>query len=264
MSKNSLFYAFVSVLFFANHNFSQIESGKIVPSAEKTESKEKKEKVKTPKEKKEKIEEDMTGKSFLFIGGGAQFTQPLNSETNNLFSEPLGFKKREKGMVTPVFNINYKISVNKGFYVNFGFDYSQTAEKYNWKSPTTDSAYNYINKYQLLSVPVGITYITGKKIQFTGGLGLAPQVIFGSKNTLTTVTEKKVETTTKTPLRNAVNDFNIMAYIQAGVQFRITNGLYFYLLPEFRYSLFNTLNKQASYARKYWTAGAQIGFSFNF
>lgn len=259
----NLLVMFLIILLSNNSVFSQIQSGKVVPSTEEQEIKVKKEKP--IREKKFKLNDsDSLDNTFLFFGGGVFFSNPINQETNNLFSRPLTLQKEETGLVNPYIGISYKIGLAKGFYVNFGLDYAKAGERANWKSTTSDSSYAYTNSYQLLSIPLGINYFVGNKIQFIGGIGIAPNLTFGAKKVLTTVTQEGKEVTTKVPLGNHVNDFNIAGYVQAGVQFKIISGFYFYLLSEFRYSLLNTLNKQASYSRKHWLLGGQVGFSLSF
>ena len=243
--------------------FSQIQSGKVEPSTEQQVVKVKNEKP--VREKKYRLtDSDSSDNTFLFLGGGMFFSNPINQATNNLFSKPLVLEKEEKGIITPYTGISYKIGLAKGFYVSFGLDYAKSGEQFSWKSTTSDSSYAYKNTYQLVSIPMGINYFVGKRIQFIGGLGFAPNLTFGSKQILNTITEDKNDVTTTISLRNKVNDFNIAGYVQAGVQFKIISGLYFYILPEFRYSFFNTLNEQASYSRKYWLLGGQAGFSISF
>lgn len=261
--KFNFFWTIISIFSFSFLSFSQIESGKIVP---KTETSEKEVKVKTPKEKKVTISTPNShiGKSFLFIGAGPTYSQNIIWETNNLFSDPLGIKSQEVGKMNASVGINYKISVAKKWYVNFGIDYTQVGEKFAWKSQTTDSSYAYTNRFNLISIPIGVNFITGDKVQFIGGLGLAPQIVVGAKQVINYTTENKQEKETYQTLREEKNDFNLAGFVQAGVQFKMTEGLYFFLLPEFRYSLFNTLSDQASYGRKYWSLGGQAGISFTF
>lgn len=259
------FFAFIIIFITTNFSFSQIESGKVVPNGQEVPVKPKKEK----KIKKEKTsflanENDSTYNSYLFFGSGLFFSQPINREANTLFSKPMILEKQEKGIVVPLVGINYKINLTKGLYANFGFDYSHSGEKFNWKSAASDSAYSYKSTYQLLSIPIGLNYIVGKKVKFIGGFGIAPNLTFGSKRVLQVTTNENKKSTTKIPLRNSTSDFNVAGYIQAGVQFRIVNGFYFYAIPELRYSFFNTLNKQATYSRKVWQLGVQFGFSLAF
>lgn len=266
MSKTFLFFIFSGIFLSANYSLSQIETGKVVPKEqEEIVVKPKKEK----KKKKERIpfianETDSTYNSYLLFGTGVFFTQPINTETNTLFSHPMTLQKAEKGMVVPMAAINYKVNIIKGLYANFGVDYLRTGEKFSWKSTTSDSTFAYTNKYQLISIPIGLNYIVGKKVKFIGGFGVAPNLTFGSKQFVKTTTTAKKELDYKTPLRERMNDFNISGYVQAGVQFRLVNGFYFYVIPEMRYSFVNTLNKQATYSRKFWALGAQFGFSLAF
>jgi hypothetical protein len=262
-NKINLFVITLTLLLSNGLVFSQIQSGKVEPSNEQQMIKPKKEKP--IREKKYHLKDsDSSDNTFLFFGGGMFFSNSINQATDNLFSKPLTLEKEEKGIITPYTGISYKIGLAKGFYVSFGLDYAKSGEQYSWKSTTSDSSYAYKNRYQLVSIPMGINYLVGKKIQFIGGLGFAPNLTFGSKQILNTITEDKNDVTTTIPLRDKVNDFNIAGYVQAGVQFKIISGFYFYVLPEFRYSFFNTLNKQASYARKYWLLGGQAGFSISF
>lgn len=267
MTKFIIFFASVCIFITTNYSFSQIQSGKVVPAGQEEPVKPEKERKK--KKKKERIpflanETDSTYNSYLLFGSGVLFSQPINYETHTLFSKPMTLQKEEKGIVVPIVGINYKVNIVKGLYANFGIDYSKTGEKFSWKSTVSDSAYSYKNTYQLLSIPIGLNYIVGKKVKFIGGLGVAPNLTFGSKQFLEVTTTDKKVSSSKIPLRNSVTDFNIAGYVQAGVQFRIVNGFYFYLIPEFRYSFLNTLNKQATYARKAWQVGAQFGFSLAF
>lgn len=259
-----IFLVAIGILFLTNCSvLAQIQSGQVVKPTE--ESKPVVKEKKPRKEKKYTLNDsDSTGKSYFSLGGGLFWSQPLFKETNTLFSKPLGLEKDEKGIITPYLGVNYKVGVGKGIFLNFGLDYFKTGERFSWKSTTSDSSYTYKKTYQSISIPLGVTYIYGKNIQFIGGLGFAPNLTFGSHKNITAVTEKKAEKTSKELLRNSVNDFNIATYLQAGVQFKIARGFYFYMLPEFRYSLLNTLNKQAPHARKYWVFGGQIGFSLGF
>lgn len=257
MLKIKLFSLVIIMFCTLNISFSQIESGKIVP---KNQDKEKVQKQK----KHPEVQNEELGTSLFFIGGGVMFSNPNNRNTSNLYSKPLGLEKSEMGMVVPYVGINYMVELKNRFYFSFGIDYSQSAEKFSYKSTTSDSAYQYKNKYQLVTLPLGINYISKGKIQAIVGVGIAPQLVFGSKHFLTVTSSDNKVTKTTTQLRDKMNDFNVLGFVRAGVQFELTKGFYCYVLPEFRYTFLNTLNKQAHYSRKYWQIGGQIGLSFNF
>lgn len=257
MNKIIVFILFGLFSFSTSVVFSQIESGKITPEQQVTKKKKRPKKERIPR-----TDEEVKEAPFLFIGAGAFQSNTINKATHTIFSKPLGIKEDEKAVIVPVVGISYKIVLKNGFFVNFGLDYSQSGEKFDWKSTTSDSSFSYQNKYHLLSVPLGVNYIYGKKVQLITGLGFAPNLTFGSKNKTQIVTTQKDKIDTKTQIQDRMNDFNIYSYFQLGVQFRLTRGVYFYLLPEIRYSLFNTLNKQASYHRNYWQIGAHAGISF--
>lgn len=238
--------------------FSQIESGKVVSSHQ-----EKKKKPKKPKKERiPRTDEDVKELPYIFIGAGTHYNGIVNQEVNTIYSQPLGLKKDEVGRMVPIAGISYKAVLGKGFYLSFGMDYSQSGEKFSWKATDSDSLLTYKNNYHLLSIPVGVDYIFGKKTQLIAGLGFAPNLTFGSKNITNVIDTEKNKSEIKTPIQDRMNDFNIMGYLHIGVQFRLAPGIYFYVLPEARFSMINTLNKQASYKRSFWQVGAQAGVSF--
>lgn len=251
----------IGLFFFTtSHIYGQIESGKVVSSSQQ-ETKPKKKKPK--KERIPRTEEDVKNLPFIFVGGGVLSNSVINRETTTIYGKPLGIKAEEVGRTVPIAGMSYKVVLDKGFYLSFGIDYSQSGEKFSWKASDSDSSFAYKNTYHLLSIPIGINYIYGKKVQLLTGLGIAPNLTAGSRNKTEIITTEKTSIDTKTSIQERMNDFNISAYFQLGVQFKVGTGVYFFILPEARYSLMNTLNKQASYQRKFWQIGAQAGISFN-
>lgn len=257
----------VFLIFIPSAIFSQIETGKTAPTVvekEKKPKKEKKIKEKKIKEKKAVLNaSDSSDRTLISFGAGFMFSAPIYSETDNLFSRPLDLEKLEKPLIVPVASINYKVGIGHGLYLGFGLEYGQTGERFAWSSNDTDSSYRYKNVHHIVGVPLSINYIVGQKVQFVGGIGIAPNLTFGSNKQVTYVTENKVEHFTKIPLSNHTNDFNLTGFVQTGVQFKLIDGLYLYVVPEVRYAFLNTLNKQAPYARKYWMTGVQMGFSLS-
>lgn len=251
-----IFRLLIILIFFSSYSHAQIESGK-VETKEKVSAKKDEKTDKPKREPRATIENP--GSSF-YLGGGFGSSFRSLKENENIFGKQLGERANETALMVPNFSVGMRNRIKGHFFFDFSISFAKNGEQYNFQQG--DSTYSYKTNFNYFAIPLKLQYVTGKKLKFIAGIGVQPQMLLNYRQHVkwTTAAGKDFSNTVKGNEKN--NFFTIAALANVGLEYQIANNVSVYLMPEVRFQLNNSFQKQSPYIHKGYYIGGQVGFSF--
>jgi hypothetical protein len=183
----------------------------------------------------------------VFFGMSNVWGNRTLKERDNLFGDSLGIRANEIPLWTRSFEFGYRASVNSWMMVEFGFEYNQIGVQY--VSPDNEDFLRYQRVKRSLAVPVRAAFQWGDRFLIQGSLGLAPKMFLSSKYTEVIKNQFDMEEETVVKLKDNYNYFNIDVLANLGIRWNLGRNLGVYFLPEFRYGLMDTYQKQTPHVQ---------------
>lgn len=248
-------FLLISSVLLLNANqafFSQIESGKVGKDAKTVE----KVKEKSQNTYKDSLTSDLPESSLFFATSVGQ-SYRLLEENVGIYGEALGERSNE----TPVYGFQFQAGLRSqlasNWFAIFGIGVNQNGEQYSFVA--SDSSYAYTTRYRHVCMPLGLQFNAGNQVRFVGALGLQPQLFVSYQQNIASKNQAGEETKTKVKQLSTLNQFAILSFAQAGLEWRLSSKTSIYLTPELRYQLTNTFTKQAPYRHNAFVFGLQAG-----
>lgn len=182
-----------------------------------------------------------TGDEF-FVGTSNVLGYRTLAVRQGLFGEPLGFRENERTLWTRSFELGYRVLMNKTLMMELGAEYNQIGFQYT--SGETDSFLLYKKVKQYITVPIKAVFQWGNTFVIQGSVGLAPKMFLASQFTSIVKDEFDKEIETKQTIKDDYNYFNVDAIVNFGVRWNLSRNIGLYFVPEFRYGLLDTYQKQ--------------------
>lgn len=183
----------------------------------------------------------------VFIGISNVWGSRTLQERDNLFGDSLGIRENETPLWTSSFEFGYRASVNPWMMAEFGIEFNQIGVQY--VSPEEDEFLRYQRVKRSLSVPIRAVFQWGDRFLLQGGVGVAPKMFLSSLYTEVTKNQFGFEEETTEKLKDNYNYFNIDVIANLGVRWNLGRNLGVYFIPEFRYSLLDTYQKQTPHVQ---------------
>lgn len=240
----SLITLLASTLFITSISFSQIESDGDKIS--------------------KKIKKEVVGPSSttqLFIGMTPSYTFRTLEPNDGLFGKPVGEREFEEGKWVTSFNMGVRSALTDNIGFEFGIGFNREREFYLFED--VDTMYQYTSTYNYLNFPLKLSFSTPGRISFYSAAGIAPKVFFNQKQEITFNNGTGFEETEERIIKDGFNTMLIDVIVNAGIRLNATESWGAYILPEFRYQLNNTYDKQAPLKRHPYAIGIQFGLEFS-
>nr|WP_294861130.1 hypothetical protein [uncultured Fluviicola sp.] len=245
---------------FVNH--AQISTGKVEDTKKKTD----KESGKEEKTPGKKYDPDAGLMDFTaFIGAGYSIGSHKIEPNGDLFGRPVGLRADEKMVNRWTYQVGVRNRIHRFFSIEAGLSIDRYGESYKYESPTTDSAYSYDRKYNMLALPVQVYFTYGKRIQFLAGAGIQPYIPLSLK-TKTTILDLHGNNVSPDPTRTieGLNSAGINLLFSAGVQYRFSKFASVYLIPSYSKGLSNIYGKQEPHKEWLNALNIRFGMAFHF
>ena len=127
----------------------------------------------------------------------------------------------------------------------------------------TDTSHQYVTTYSYVGMPLKVLFTYGEKdFRFFAGIGIVPQMFVRyqqDREWMTTVDET-IKESEKT--KSGYNSFVLSAVANVGVQINLGSKASFLFMPEYRYQLVTSYQKQDDYKHFGRALGFNFGLSF--
>jgi hypothetical protein len=239
---------------FVNH--AQISSGKVESTKKKAAS----ESGKAAKDPENKYDPDKGLMDFTaFIGAGHSFGSHKIEPNGDLFGRPLGIRAEEKMVNRWTYHAGIRNRVHRYLTIEGGLSIDRYGESYAFKSETTDSAYSYDRKYNMLTLPIQVYFTYGKQVQFLAGAGIQPYIPLSMKTKTTIINSINNDISPdETSTIEGLNSAGINLMFSAGVQYRFSKYASLYVIPSYSLGLTNIYGRQEPH--KEWLNALNIRF----
>jgi hypothetical protein len=205
------------------------------------------------------------GNISVYLGYAPTFSYRSLIENPTLFGEELGLRVNEKAAWVHSGSLGVRANLHKYLMLDASFGYMEDGESYSFNSPTTDSTYNYKNSYRNFSVSIKLyAKYDLKKFSFYAGGGITPALFINQAEQINYNDGNGNPREVKNTYREGYNAFNLHLVGSVGVSYHFHEYASFYLMPEYRYGLFSTYQKQSAYVRKPFSLALHFGFSLDF
>lgn len=194
----------------------------------------------------------------LYFGVTPGYSMRKLTENPGLFSAPLGERENEVPGWFYSFHLGYRTMLNKSFVLDIGFEFSRSGEFY---ETTADSVYAYKNSYNYIGIPLQVGYQYGNRMKLHVAGGVVPKMFINHVQTETMPNEFGIVDDVKTTYKEGYNFFNLDAVISAGVRWNASKNIGIYVLPEMRWQLMNTFQKQSPYIHRTSVFGIKAGLN---
>jgi hypothetical protein len=188
-----------------------------------------------------------TGQEF-YIGASNGLGYRTLNERDGLFGAALGIREKERAHWTYSFELGARMPMGKNFGLAVGMEFIQIGVRYTHDTDSSFLGYRTVNRY--LSLPIKAFYQSGEDFIIQAGLGLQPRFFLSSGYTEINLNDfgQEVETTTKTT--NGFNTIALNASVHLGFRWHVMENIGLYFIPEFRYGLFDELDKQQPHVQR--------------
>lgn len=200
--------------------------------------------IEQEKSPKEKLGEEMFG-GISHVWGYRSL-----KVREGLFGKPLGIRAHETPLWTTSFELGYRAKMTDKIMLEIGMEFNQWGLQYRTPFDSLFVGYNRVNRgftapVRLIFQPLRISddFI----IQF--GIGGAPRMFMSSQLTTLSLDNFGKEEETVTKERNGFNSFNIDFIANLGFRWNLGRNMGVYFVPEFRYGLLDSMEKQSAHVQ---------------
>lgn len=233
-------------------NNAQISTGKVEDSNKKEEKEAK-------KEEKEKYNPETGMMDFTaFLGAGYSIGSHRLAENGELFGSPVGLRADEKMVNRWTYQVGIRNRIHQFWTIEAGLSIDRYGESYLFESATTDSAYTYERKYNMLAVPIQLLFTYGKQVQFFAGAGIQPFIPMNMRTEITITDSLGNSEMEEERTIEGLNSFGLNLLFSAGIQYRFSKYASVYLIPTYSKGLTNIFSKQEPH--KEWLDALNIRF----
>lgn len=164
---------------------------------------------------------------------------------NGIFGSELGIRADETPLWTMSYEVGYRLKMKDRFSLEFGLEFNRIGMKY--RTPVDSSFVGYDSQIQGFTTPIRGNIQWGEDFIFTVGLGAAPRMLMSSRYTTIEKDNFGKENRSSVSSTNGFNSFNVDAIFNLGFRWNFGENLGLYFIPEFRYGLLDTYQKQNPY-----------------
>lgn len=205
------------------------------------------------------------GNISVYLGYAPTFSYRSLIENPSIFGEDLGLRVDEKAAWVHSGSLGVRANLHKYLMLDASFGYLEDGESYSFNSDINDSTYSYKNSYRNFSVAIKLyAKYDLKKFSFYAGGGIMPSLFINQGEQINYNDNNGNPRESKNTYREGYNAFNLHVVGSVGVSYHFHKYASFYVMPEYRYGLFSTYQKQSAYVRKPFSLALHFGFSLDF
>ena len=186
------------------------------------------------------------------------------SSNPDFLNKPLGERVNETSMNLWSYSVGMVTPISTYFVFEGGLSFIQNGEQYAWKSPTSDSSFNYQTKYRYIGMPLQVKFQTGKNFQFFVGGGLIPQMQVDYLQTQNWTDSLGGREEVKIESYNNLSSFVLSAVGSVGMVLKFQNNFGLRLSVQYRRQLTDTYTQFNGYYHKSSTLGFTFGLTRKF
>lgn len=174
---------------------------------------------------------------------------------------------QEKTIFTYNFELGIVLPIARSFYIESGVGFYQNGESSSFEDISSDSTYNYTNRFGYVGIPIKLKWIPistayGKnKFNFGLKAGAIPQILFSYRQQRNWTTSYGSRQSEDYKIRDNLNSNNICLVFECEASYIIRNDIALNLTASYRNSLLNSFNRYGLYSRHAFGYGIGIGFS---
>ena len=176
------------------------------------------------------------------------------------FGDTLGSRVFEDKLNRWSYGIGFRSRLNDYLSWEGGISLLRNGESYLYEA--ADTMFTYNTTYMYIGMPVKVLFTYGRQVRLYAGLGVLPQMFVQYRQDqewLTTLDYREKNTFTT---NNGYNSFVFSVVFNVGVQMDITNNMAMYILPEFRYQLTSSYEKQSDFKHYGRALGLNLGLTY--
>lgn len=180
-----------------------------------------------------------------------------------LFAQPLGVRAEEKALWTSSLELGTRVKMNEKFMLEFGMEFNRMGLQY--RTPTDSVFVGYNQVIRGLTSPIRCVFqplTLGGNLVIQLGVGAAPRMFMASKFTTIQLNSFGQEEEIVTIEKNGFNYFNVDVLTNVGFRWNFGESLGLYFIPEFRYGLLDTYDKQRPYIQHNYALYLRWGLQF--
>ncbi len=197
----------------------------------------------------------------LYFGFTPGFANRTLKENPGLFSAPIGERENETGGWFYSFHIGYRTNLHKHIVLDLGVEFNRNGEFYETGG---DSVYTYKNTYHYIGIPLNLAFQYGDRFKLHVGAGVVPKMFLSQVTNEERENEFGTTEAIRTKYKDNFNFFNIDAVVSLGFRWNFSRNVGIYAIPEMRWQLANTYQKQWPYVHKSYVFGIKAGVSVLF
>lgn len=200
---------------------------------------------------------------FFVIANWSSTNRKLieNPDNGGLFANPLGEREFETSLSTWSVGIGIRGRGDQYLSWEGGISYLRNGESYSYED--ADSTYSYTTSYSYLAMPVKIYFTYGNNIKLLAGGGLVPQMFLNYKQDRVWVNSVNTETKETEETKSGYNSFLLSAVANIGVQLNLGKKVSVLFMPEYRFQLTSSYEKQDSYKHFGNALGFNMGLTYS-
>lgn len=181
-------------------------------------------------------------------------------ENDAPFGDTLGNRVFEGKLNRWSYGVGFRSRLNDYLSWEGGISLLRNGESYLYEA--ADTMYSYNTTYVYIGMPIKVMFTYGQQIRVYAGGGILPQMFvqYRQDQEWLTTLDYREKNTVKT--NNGYNSFVFSLVFNAGVQMDITNNMAMYVMPEFRYQLTSSYEKQADFKHYGRALGLNLGLTY--
>lgn len=194
-----------------------------------------------------------------FYAGWASTSRKL-VENDAPFGDTLGNRVFEGKLNRWSYGVGFRSRLNNYLSWEGGISLLRNGESYLYEA--ADTMYSYNTTYMYIGMPVKVMFTYGQQFRVYAGGGILPQMFVQYRQDqewLTTLDYREKNTVTT---NNGYNSFVFSLVFNAGVQIDITKNMALYVMPEFRYQLTSSYEKQDDFKHYGRALGLNLGLTY--
>lgn len=214
------------------------------------------------KEEKKKETQQYASSSEVYFMANWSHSSSLLMENDPPFGDPLEERADEGTLNIWSFGLGVRNRVHKYVSWEGGMSFMRNGESYLFEG--ADSTYSYNTRYTYIGMPLKVLFTYGESIRFYAGIGLVPQLFVNYRQDIEYVTPEDHTEKETIKTNNGYNSFVLSGVANIGVQLNMGKATSLFVMPEYRYQLTSSYEKQDDYKHFARALGVNLGLTYSF
>lgn len=210
------------------------------------------------KEDKEVKVDNRNNEAFFLANWSSTSRKLLENEAP--FGDTLGNRANEGNLNRWSYGVGIRSRLNEYLSWEGGISLLRNGESYLYEA--TDTMYSYNTTYMYIGMPIKVMFTYGGNFRLYAGAGVIPAIFvqYRQDQEWLTTLDYREKNTFKT--NNGYNSFAFSLVFNAGFQFDITQNMALFVMPEYRYQLTSSYEKQDDFKHYGRALGLNLGLTY--